>query len=70
MMRVITISPTTALHHVDAGPGATRTSDRPQYHHVGGGRFLPANEAAHVECERWNAWADEVNARATTGIQA
>ncbi len=48
-MRAITTSTTTALHHVDVGPGATPTSDRPQYRHVGAGRFLPVNEAAHVE---------------------
>ena len=60
MMRAITTSPTTALHHVDAEPGATRTSDRPQYHHVGGGRFLPANDAAREECRRWNQYADLV----------
>lgn len=35
----------------------------PQYHHVGDGTFLPANEAAHEECRRWNAWAAQVNAR-------
>ena len=68
MMRAIPTSPTTALHHVDAGPGATRPSDRPQYQHVGGGRFLPANEAAHEECRRWNQYADMVNARTARSI--
>jgi hypothetical protein len=68
MMRANTTSPTTALHHVDAGPGPTPTSDRPQYQHVGGGRFLPVNEAAREECRRWNQYADLVNARTARSI--
>jgi len=53
------VPPTRATLWVDE-PGS---GDRPQYRHVGGGRFLPANAAAHEECRRFNAWADQVNAR-------
>lgn len=53
------VPPTCVALWVD-GPGS---GDRPHYRHVGGGRFLPANAAAWAEVERWNAWADEVNAR-------
>jgi len=67
-MSALTTSTTTALHHVDAGPGATPTSDRPPYHHVGAGRFLPANDAAREECRRWNQYADLVNARTARSI--
>ncbi len=63
MMRAITASPTTALHHIDAGLATTVSSDHPQYRHVGAGRFLPANDAAREECRRWNQYADMVNAR-------
>jgi hypothetical protein len=46
-----------------AGPEG-RPIDRPQYRYASDGRFLPANAAARAECERWNAWASEVNGRA------
>ncbi len=51
---------TTALR--SAGP------DVPQYSYAGEGRFLPANAAAIEECRRFNAWVEEVNARARGGI--
>jgi len=49
----------------DAGAGAPLAKERSTYRYVGDGRFLPANQAALDECERFNAWADEVNARAS-----
>jgi hypothetical protein len=67
-MSPITATTTKALH-VDAGPAVTfAIAERPEYRYIGGGRFEPANAAAHEECRRWNAWADEVNARAHGGI--
>jgi len=39
---------------------------QPRYQHVGEGRFLPANAAAHEECRLWNAYADTINARTAT----
>ncbi len=48
-----------------AGRPAMSTRDGlPAYRYVGEGRFLPANAAAHEECRRFNAWVDDVNARA------
>ncbi len=35
----------------------------PQYTHIGGQRFVPANAAAWREVDRWNAWATRINAR-------
>ena len=66
MVTITTTTPPTApLHRHDAGAPATPFGVRPAYRYVGDGRFLPANEAAHEECRRWNAWADDVNARAS-----
>jgi len=45
------------------------TADRPQYRHVGDGKFEPCNDAAWIECQRWNAYADAWNAR-TAGRNA
>ena len=47
------------------GPAPTARRDQPQYRYAGDGRFLPVNDAARAECECWNRWADEVNARTT-----
>jgi len=48
----------------DAGPAATfAVAERPEYRYIDGGRFEPANAAAHEECRRWNAYADAWNAR-------
>lgn len=47
---------------------ATPLAEQPQYRHVGGQRFLPANDAAREECRRWNAWADEVMARTARSV--
>ncbi len=58
------VPPAPTPRHVAALP-VTLAADQPQYKHVGGGRFLPANEAALRECAAWNAWADRVNARTT-----
>ncbi len=62
-MTPVTATTLKALHR-GAGPTAPYTSAEPQYTHVGEGRFMPANAAAWHEVERWNAWADQVNARA------
>ncbi len=59
---------TTKALHVDAGPAAPLADDQPCYTYAGHGTFLPANAAAHEECRRWNAWVEEVNARARGGI--
>jgi len=53
---------TAPLHHVDAGVVALR-DEQPQYRHVGGGTFKPANTAAWREVAAFNAWADTWNAR-------
>ncbi len=42
--------------------------ESPAYRYAGNGTFLPANAAAHEECRRFNAWVDEVNARASKGL--
>jgi len=68
MLTPLTAITTTAPHN-DAGPAATfAIAERPEYRYIGGGRFEPANTAAVEECRRFNAWADEVNARAHGGI--
>jgi len=65
-MRVITAI-TMAPASCDAGPAATfAVAERPEYRYVGGGRFLPDNQAAIEECRRFNAWADAWNARTAT----
>ncbi len=38
------------------------TSAEPQYTHVGGQRFVPANAAAWREVERWNEYAAMITA--------
>lgn len=56
--------PTTNTATTDRrAPVPVQSADQPQYTYAGGGRFLPANDAAHLECARWNAFADRVNAR-------
>ncbi len=60
-MSVITASTRSAVHIT--GQVAPFVADRPQYQHVEDGRFVPANEAARLECERWNQYADMINAR-------
>jgi len=42
----------------------------PQYTHVGGQRFVPANRAAWLEVERFNKWAGRVNARTVASRSA
>ncbi len=63
------MSPTTATTTVpassDAGTAAEIAAERPTYRYAGEGRFLPANEQAREECRRFNAWVEEVNARAS-----
>jgi len=49
---------------------APYTSAEPQYQHVGGQRFVPANAAAWREVERFNEWADRVNARTAASRSA
>lgn len=66
---MITTTPTTtaaALHSV-AGPAAPldeHADETPCYRHMGNQRFMPANEAAHREVARWNAFADRINCAA------
>lgn len=62
-MSPITASTISPLRHVDAGAAAPCATDCPQYRYAGGGRFLPANDAAREECRRWNQYADGWNAR-------
>jgi len=67
MIHIATI--TTAPASQDAGAAVhVAPDDCPQYSYVGEGRFLPANDAAREECRRFNAWADDINARARGGI--
>jgi len=54
---------TTKALHVDAGPVAPLADDQSRYAYVGDGRFVPANDAAWREVERWNAYADVWNVR-------
>ncbi len=69
MLNPRTASTTTkALHRHDAGPVAPLADDQPRYAYAGDGRFLPANDAAREECRRFNAWANDINARARGGI--
>jgi len=49
-------------------PHAAGLDEQPAYRMAADGRFLPANAAAIEECRRFNAWVDEVNARARGGI--
>ncbi len=63
-----TTATTTAPASLDAGAAAP-LADGPQYYYAGAGRFLPANEQAREECRRFNAWADDVNARASTSAR-
>jgi len=53
---------TTSTHLRELIPQGA-TSDCPAYRYAGEGRFLPANDAAHEECARWNDFADRWNAR-------
>ncbi len=43
--------------------GTAPVAERAAYVYVGNGMFRPANDAAHEECRRWNAYADAWNAR-------
>jgi len=45
--------------------GQLPAAESAAYVYVGNGKFEPANAAAHEECRRWNAWVEEVNARAS-----
>lgn len=68
MMNTISATPAlAALHRDDGGLAGPTHGDRPEYRHVGNGKFEPANQAAWDECRRFNAWADQVNARAARG---
>jgi len=57
-----TSTATTSTHLAELIPQGA-TSDCPAYRYAGEGRFLPANDAARLECARWNAYADTMNAR-------
>ena len=67
MLNPLTASTTTKALHVDAGPAATFADGQPRYAYAGEGRFLPDNQAAIEECRCFNAWVEEVNARARRG---
>ncbi len=64
-MSPATNSTSTAASAMLAAPIA---DESPAYRYAGNGTFLPANAAAHEECRRFNAWVDEVNARASKGL--
>ncbi len=68
MLNPLTAPTTTKALHVDAGPVAPLADDQPRYAYAGDGRFLPDNQAAIEECRCFNAWVEEVNARARGGI--
>jgi len=63
MLNPRTATTTTKALHVDAGPVAPLADAQPRYAYAGHGTFLPANDAAWREVERWNAYADAWNAR-------
>jgi len=67
MLNPLTATTTTKVLHVDAGPPASLADDQPRYAYAGEGRFLPDNQSAFEECRRFNAWADDINARARGG---
>ncbi len=67
MLNPLTATTTTKALHVDAGPAATFADAQPRYARTADGRFLPDNQAAFEECRRFNAWVEEVNARARGG---
>ncbi len=67
MIHIATI--TTAPASQDAGAAVQLATDRPQYVHVGDGRFLRDNQAALEECRCFNAWVDEVNSRASRSLR-
>jgi len=63
-MSTVASTPTpAALPHVAAGLAGPMHDERPAYQYAGGGRFLPANDAAWREVEQWNRYADAWNAR-------
>lgn len=68
------MSPTTATITApasqDVGAAATLFSERPQYAYAGEGRWLPVNDAAHLECERWNVYATMMTARSAAARSA
>ncbi len=64
-MNTSTATTSTAASAMLAAPIA---EEQPAYRYAGHGRFLPANDAAYEECRRFNAWVDEVNARASKGL--
>ncbi len=59
-MTISTVATSTAASAMLAAPFA---DNQPQYAYAGEGRWLPANQAAHDECARWNRYADTMNAR-------
>jgi len=64
-MNTSTATTSTAASAMLAAPIA---DESPAYRYAGEGRFVPANHAARLECARFNAWVDEVNARASKGL--
>jgi len=61
-MRTATATTTRPLGEISPS-GHLSVAERAEYVYMGNGTFLPANDAAWREVERWNAYADAWNAR-------
>ncbi len=59
----MTPTPTTTTAADVTMSAAPYMTAEPQYTHVGGQRFVPANAAAWREVERWNTYAAMITAR-------
>jgi len=61
------MSPTTATTtrplETIVSSGTAPVAERAAYIYVGNGKFLPANAAAHEECDDWNRYAAMITSR-------
>jgi len=70
MMNTLTAATTaTTLHHVDAGLATAPLVEQAECKYAGNGHFLPANQAAHDECRRWNDYAERWNQRTARSLR-
>jgi len=69
-MQTLMTATITAPVSQDAGAAATLFSDRPQYAYAGEGRWLPANDAARLECAAWNEYATMMTDRSAAARSA
>ncbi len=59
--------PATTSTAASAMLAAPSPEEQPAYRYAGHGAFLPANQTAIDECQRSNAWVDDVNSRPSKG---